>query len=161
VIGDMHNEVYYAQIYLDNGRYVIDSRPSDAIALAMGVQVPIYVGGAIFRASAQAVDAAPPKLASRAGITVQELTPAIASYFGVAPASGVLVADISPPLANTIKRGDIITLVDGRPVNDPATFQEQGTGVAAARIKLTILRDRRTLTCVLNPAAGLARKPPS
>ena len=159
VIGDKRDEVYYAQIYLDHGRFVVDSRPSDAIALAIGVQVPIYVGGVIFRASAQAVGAAPPKLASRAGITVQELTPAIASYFGVAPSSGVLVADIARPAANTVKRGDIITLVDGRPVSNPTMFLEQGTGLSGAPIKLTILRDHRMLTCVLNPAIGKAPRP--
>ena len=39
VIADMRNEIYYATIYIDGGRYTIDSRPSDAIALAMGMNV--------------------------------------------------------------------------------------------------------------------------
>jgi bifunctional DNase/RNase len=34
VIGEMHDEIYFAKIYMDKGRYAIDSRPSDAIALA-------------------------------------------------------------------------------------------------------------------------------
>jgi len=161
VIADMRNEVFYAQIYLDHGRYVVDSRPSDAIALAMGVQVPIYINGTIFRASAHAVDAPPPKLASRAGITVQDLSPAIAAYFGVQPASGVLVADIAPATASTLKRGDIITLVDGRPISSPAVFQEHGNTAAGVPLKLTILRDRQTLTLVLNPASVTAPNRPA
>ena len=45
MINDLHNEVFYAQIVLDvNGRRMeIDSRPSDALALAVRAKVPIYV----------------------------------------------------------------------------------------------------------------------
>src|SRR5208282_2605697 len=51
VIGDMRNEVYYATIYMDGGRYTIDSRPSDAIALAMGMNAPIYVNDKLFESA--------------------------------------------------------------------------------------------------------------
>ncbi len=45
VVNDLRNDTFYATIYLDvNGEEVeIDSRPSDAIALAVRVNVPIYV----------------------------------------------------------------------------------------------------------------------
>ncbi|MBE3557803.1 MAG: bifunctional nuclease family protein [Ktedonobacteraceae bacterium] len=45
VISDLKDEIYYARIILDaDGRHVeIDSRPSDAIALAVRAKVPIYV----------------------------------------------------------------------------------------------------------------------
>jgi len=45
IINDLHNEVFYAQIILDvNGRRMeIDSRPSDALALAVRAKVPIYI----------------------------------------------------------------------------------------------------------------------
>jgi bifunctional DNase/RNase len=45
VISDLRNDVFYARIVADqNGRRLeIDSRPSDAIALAVRVHVPIYV----------------------------------------------------------------------------------------------------------------------
>ena len=45
IINDLHNEVFYAQIILDvNGhRMEIDSRPSDALALAVRAKVPIYI----------------------------------------------------------------------------------------------------------------------
>jgi len=49
VINDLRNEVFYAQIVLDvNGkRLEIDSRPSDALALAVRAKVPIYVADAV------------------------------------------------------------------------------------------------------------------
>ncbi len=45
VISDLRNEVFYAQIVLDvNGhRRELDSRPSDALALAVRAKVPIYI----------------------------------------------------------------------------------------------------------------------
>jgi hypothetical protein len=45
VISDLIDEIYYARIVLDvSGRHVeIDSRPSDAIALAVRAKTPIYV----------------------------------------------------------------------------------------------------------------------
>lgn len=152
VIGDMHDQIFYAQIYLDHDRYVVDSRPSDAIALAMGTQVPIYINGEIFHASAQTLDSAPPQFAAFDGIKVQDLTPAIASYFGVAPSSGVLVADIATPAPSAVKRGDIITQLDGRPVPNPAAFKEQGDRSIGAQLRLALLRDGHAMTVGLNPA---------
>lgn len=44
-VNDLRNDTFYAQIVVEqNGRTLeIDSRPSDAIALAVRVNVPIYV----------------------------------------------------------------------------------------------------------------------
>ncbi|MBI2862108.1 MAG: bifunctional nuclease family protein [Chloroflexi bacterium] len=45
IVNDLHDDVFYARIMLDvDGRHVeMDSRPSDAIALAVRTKVPIYV----------------------------------------------------------------------------------------------------------------------
>ncbi|HMS53918.1 MAG TPA: bifunctional nuclease family protein [Fimbriimonadaceae bacterium] len=45
VIDDLHNSTYYAKIYLDTleGEVEIDSRPSDAIAIAVRFDAPIMV----------------------------------------------------------------------------------------------------------------------
>jgi bifunctional DNase/RNase len=45
IINDLSDDIYYARLVLDaNGRHVeVDSRPSDAIALAVRAKVPIYV----------------------------------------------------------------------------------------------------------------------
>ncbi|MSQ41549.1 MAG: bifunctional nuclease family protein [Dehalococcoidia bacterium] len=49
VVCDMSNDVFYARVNLEqNGRTLeIDARPSDAIALAVRAQVPIYVDEAV------------------------------------------------------------------------------------------------------------------
>lgn len=45
IINDLSDDIFYARLVLDaNGRHVeVDSRPSDAIALAVRAKVPIYV----------------------------------------------------------------------------------------------------------------------
>lgn len=54
VISDLRSEVFYAQIVLDvNGRRMeIDSRPSDALALAVRAKVPIYVSEEVMEKAA-------------------------------------------------------------------------------------------------------------
>ena len=53
VVSDLVDDVYYARIVLDvDGRHVeIDSRPSDAIALALRAKTPIYVEDSILEHS--------------------------------------------------------------------------------------------------------------
>ena len=44
-INDIHSDTYYASIYLlhqDGRQHIIDSRPSDAIALALKAGIPIF-----------------------------------------------------------------------------------------------------------------------
>jgi bifunctional DNase/RNase len=45
VIDDIWNKTYYAKIFIQHGKTLleVDSRPSDAIALALRCEVPIYV----------------------------------------------------------------------------------------------------------------------
>ena len=50
VIDDLFRDIYYAKIILLRGdeEIIIDSRPSDAIALAVRFEVPIYVQSKVF-----------------------------------------------------------------------------------------------------------------
>ncbi|MFC1864519.1 bifunctional nuclease family protein [Chloroflexota bacterium] len=45
IVNDLKNDTFYAKITLDvdGGQMEVDSRPSDALALAVRVEVPIYV----------------------------------------------------------------------------------------------------------------------
>jgi uncharacterized protein len=58
IISDLNDDIFYARLVLDHdGRHVeIDSRPSDAIALAVRAKVPIYVAESVLE---------------RAGVTLQ------------------------------------------------------------------------------------------
>jgi hypothetical protein len=50
VIHDLREHTFYARIHIrQQGREIeVDSRPSDAIALASGLQVPIFVEDSVF-----------------------------------------------------------------------------------------------------------------
>src|SRR5271166_6252911 len=98
VIADMRDEIYYATIYMDGGRYSIDSRPSDAIALAVGMNAPIYVNDKLFESAPSmglGAGGKIPDTANALGLTVEELTPGLASAFGQPAARGVLVSGVS------------------------------------------------------------------
>jgi hypothetical protein len=50
VIDDLFRDIYYAKVFLrlNEEEIMIDSRPSDAIALAVRFEVPIYVQSKVF-----------------------------------------------------------------------------------------------------------------
>ncbi|HIJ67061.1 MAG TPA: bifunctional nuclease family protein [Planctomycetes bacterium] len=50
VINDLSNGTFYARLYIssDGNTVAVDSRPSDAIALGVGVGVPIFVDEQVF-----------------------------------------------------------------------------------------------------------------
>jgi bifunctional DNase/RNase len=54
LINDLRNEVYYARLVINvNGKQMeVDSRPSDAIALAVRVKAPIYVAEGVMEKAA-------------------------------------------------------------------------------------------------------------
>ena len=57
IINDLTDDIFYARLVLDaDGRHVeIDSRPSDAIALAVRMKAPIYVAESVMDAAGVAV----------------------------------------------------------------------------------------------------------
>jgi bifunctional DNase/RNase len=127
VIRELRDNTYYASLVLlwDGKEMEIDSRPSDAIALAVRFGQPIFVHRALLEGQA-AVD-----LRSRradasvevGGLTVQVLSDELADYFDLPAGQGVLVSDISNGAADGLRRGDVILEVDGDPVHDPADFR--------------------------------------
>jgi uncharacterized protein len=144
VIGNVRDEVYYAKVYLDRGRYTLDSRPSDAIALAIGANAPIFVADKLLQTATAENKAPPINLSEALGITVQELTPELAQYFGVIALNGVLVADIGSDAQHAgVERGDILTQVDGRPITTPDEFSHATTAAingGDSKVSLTIKR---------------------
>ena len=58
VVSELLNDTFYAKIFIDlNGsNFEVDSRPSDAIALAVRVSAPIYVEDEVMQKAAVALD---------------------------------------------------------------------------------------------------------
>ena len=58
VVSDLLNDTFYAKIVIDcGGKYLeVDSRPSDAIALAVRVEAPIYVEEEVMSKAGVSID---------------------------------------------------------------------------------------------------------
>jgi hypothetical protein len=134
VIEDLRESTYYARIVLvrSGEEMEIDSRPSDAIALAVRFGQPIFVSAALLEGQ-NVIDlrgaiAAP---ATLRGLTVQTLSDALADHFSLPHGYGVLVSEVDDGAGIELRRGDVILEVDGAPV----------TGVADLRRRLTATPD--------------------
>jgi bifunctional DNase/RNase len=146
VIDTLREGTYYARIHLtvDGDHREVDSRPSDAIALALRFDKPVYVAPSLFE-SETAIDLHGVKpvqdVAHEAGVTVQNVTPELAAYFELAPGEGVLVADVDEAIAD-LKRGDVILEIDGVAVASAQDFRKRIQGLYSARgARLSVLRD--------------------
>jgi bifunctional DNase/RNase len=151
-IADMRDEIYYATIYMDGGRYTIDSRPSDAIALAMNMNAPIYVNTKLFESApsiGQGGGGKIPDTARGLGLTVEQLTPDLASAFGEPGGRGVLVSEVDSSAKKAgVARGDIVVKVGNSDVKALDDFSRQAASVKNGEVKLTLNRDgsNRTVT---------------
>ncbi len=87
----------------------------------------------------------------RLGISVEELTPQLATYFGVKVGKGVLVTEVSAGSAAAkagIKAGDCIIRVDSTPIDSAEDIHRALSGKAneSRDVALTIVRDRKEQT---------------
>lgn len=150
VIQALKDSTYYAQITLHSGNrdVQIDSRPSDAIALAVRFHSPIFVATALLKGESTIdlrQEAAAATTVKFSGITVQNLTDELAEYFSLPKGTGVLVADIERGAPEGLQRGDIILEVDGAGVTDVGDFESKMQAVrhgASARLSVQRGADR-------------------
>jgi serine protease Do len=84
------------------------------------------------------------------GVLIQPVNPAIAKAFGVSKNNGALVGDVtagSPASKAGVKQGDVITSVDGTPVDDPSQLRLQIASMApGTEVNLKVLRDGKEQT---------------
>src|SRR5712691_12492196 len=98
VVSELKGSTYYAHIHLTAaGKPLdVDSRPSDAIALALRFHRPIFVAKALFDTAlpSETPQGRPEPISAKiSGVTVQNLTTELAEYFSLPDTTGVLVAD--------------------------------------------------------------------
>lgn len=152
-VNDLREQTYYATIYLDSGRHHVDSRPSDAIAVALATNAPIYVQAKLFEAGTADVkaDGSVPVAAHGLGLTVQELSPDVAGYFAAQPGSALLVADVSDDAGRAgVARGDLITRVGQSPMHTLTDFQHTVAHVGQGHpLTLTIEHNGRVRNVTL------------
>ncbi len=84
----------------------------------------------------------------RVGVTLQNLTPQLAEYFGLRDRSGTLITSVredSPASRAGLKAGDILLAIDGEKVEDPGDAIRLIAKKDEGPVDLLILRDRREM----------------
>ena len=130
VITDIQDNTFYASILLrqEQRTLTIDARPSDAIALALQANVPVFVTRKLLDAVRTVALQEPvsPSLSTKTlGMHVQSLDATLANFFHLASTDGVLIASVEAggqAERYGIRRGDVITGVDGKPISDLQAF---------------------------------------
>lgn len=152
VITDLRDDVYYAEIALrQNGRtYRLDSRPSDAIALSLRVNAPIFAMPHLLKPFAELPGEDGGKLtqteATGWGMKVQPLTETLADFFG--RREGVLVADVaekSPAAQSGIQAGDIILRVNKEDIRNLEIFLKATAPKDTGNVEIGVLRGDQNL----------------
>jgi uncharacterized protein len=155
-ITDLRDNTFYARIALSMAGTTLqlDARPSDAIAVALRVNAPIYVEKAVFD-SAPAVelrgdDPSPVTVLKRHGLTLQNLTAPLAAHFHLPTPEGVLVADVeagSGAERDGVRRGDVIVAANQGKI--PNLQALESTLSHGGDVALQIIREDKHVTVVL------------
>ena len=101
------------------------------------------------------------------GVTIQDLTPALAQAMGVAASSGAVVSQVLPQSAGAkagIEEGDVIVALDGQPVTGSSQLRNEiGQRQPGTVVRLTLLRDgkEQSLTATLAPLTTVSAEKPA
>lgn len=130
VVHDLRNNTYFGTVRLrvegEKKLLDVDSRPSDAMALALRTGAPIRVARKILSAIPEfdfIAPAGPNQVVQALGITVVVATPSLRQEFGLAKREGIVVTSaFGAAREKGLRRGDLIIEVNGKPVNEPVAF---------------------------------------
>jgi hypothetical protein len=157
-ITELRNNTYFAMLSLvvKGEKMEIDSRPSDAIAIALRMKAPIF-------ASAQVLAQAKPlpgdrtggaQQNERLGIQSQDLTPELAKLLDSNQQKGVLVTDVilaGPAMKAGLQRGDIITKVDAHAISSAADLEAAlQAAKSPKKITLEVIKKGKPITIVID-----------
>ena len=169
IIEDLKDSTYYASIVVKAGRkhLTIDSRPSDAVALALKCEAPLFISEALVK-KGLLIDleagASHREITDIYGFYYQDVTQSVARYFELPETKGVIVTDTEPggPAEEAgIMKGDVVLRVGRQRVEDSGTLEKELSGREPSDpVRLEILRMGKRVTCNLvvkeeeEPASG-------
>ena len=159
-ITELRDNTFFAVITVKTAgrRIEVDSRPSDAIAVALRTGAPVYATPEVLKRSVGIDD---PTFRRDDGVDlllgmhVQDMTAELAQLFAARGQEGVLVAHVerdSPASKLGLRRGDVITGVDRRDVRNTRELKSilrSGPGTRARTLR--IQRDGEPVTIVVGP----------
>ena len=158
VVTDLRNNTYFGLVRLKvaGERKVreVDSRPSDALALALRTGAPIRVAKKILAMSPEFEFIAPEgpnQVVQALGMTVVVATPALRKQFRLGDRQGIVVTSAYGQARDKgVRRGDLVIEVNGKPVEEPTELFD---AVRAAKprtpVRITYWRDGKANTIEL------------
>jgi len=157
-ITDLRHTTYFALLSLEfRGQTLeIDSRPSDAIAVALRMKAPIYATTEVLAKakSLPALSSSGEQARQKLGLQTQDLTAELAALLDLSPQRGVLVADVAPgsPAANVgLQRGDVLIKANDQALQSAADLDAAlETVKAPAQIRLEVLREGKLILIMID-----------
>jgi bifunctional DNase/RNase len=166
VVTDLRMNTYFGMVRLrvDGERKIreIDSRPSDALALALRTGAPIRVARHILAMAPEFEFIAPEgpnQVVQALGMTVVVPTPALRKEFKLTEQKGVVVTSSAGAVREKgIRRGDVISEINGQAIADPAAFFAAVRAVKPkGQVRITFWREGKSRTIEVPADAPPAR----
>lgn len=157
-ITELRNNTYFASLSVAVKEKVIqiDSRPSDAIAIALRMKAPIFVSTQVL-AKSKPIPTPPARFdqtQKRLGLQAQDLTAELAKLFDSQHQRGVLVTDVmaaGAAMKAGLQRGDIITKANEQTIS---STQDLESAIQAAKspsqLRLEIIKKGKPTTIVID-----------
>jgi len=158
VVTDLRNNTYFGLVRLkvpgEKKIRDVDSRPSDALALALRTGAPIRVARRILAMSPEFEFIAPEgpnQVVQALGMTVVVGTPALRKQFGLGDRQGIVVTSAYGQARDKgVRRGDLLIQVNGKAVEEPTElFDAVRASKPRAPVRITYWRDGKTSTIEL------------
>jgi bifunctional DNase/RNase len=155
VVTDLRLNTYFAVVRLrvngDRRLRDVDSRPSDALALALRTGSPIRVARRILAMAPEFEFIAPEgpnQVVQALGMTVVIPTAALRKEFKLGEQRGVVVTSSAGAVRDKgVRRGDVVTEVNGKAIEDPAAFFAAVRAVKPkGQVRIVYWRDGKSRT---------------
>jgi bifunctional DNase/RNase len=155
IVTDLRSNTYFGLLRLrvagEKKPRDVDTRPSDAIALALRAGAPIRVARKILANIPDFEFVAPEgpnQIVQALGMTVVFAAPSLRQEFRLGTQPGVVVTSVFGVARDKgVRRGDLVTEVNGKPVSEPAAFFDAVRGAPRGTpIKITYWRNGQTQT---------------
>jgi len=160
VISDLKENTYYATLNLRAGRktWEVDSRPSDAVAMALKFDAPLFLSRALVQKGVLIdLGSSSAKLPAERmyGFVPRELSPEVARYFGFGKEAGVIVTEITrdgPAERAGLRKGDILVRLDRRSVEGLDDVQRAlGEKDPSDAMRVDVYRKGKVLSLEIRP----------
>ena len=168
-VHEIRGDTYHGRLQLEvsgsGEALLIDTRPSDALALALRTGAPIRIAKRIVDQTPQLDFLAPQaseQVVQAAGITVKAVSEELRREHGLPERPGVVVVAVNPQAAASgLRAGDLILAFDDTPATTPmALLDAVRRSVAGRRLSVTYWREGEEHTAWLDVGTGTLEKPP-